>query len=873
MELFNESENLQTFSQSQGFRPETAPDIAASIEREYNAYQNQLRFYEQSRSTNQSTKLANARREGEDLIALGQFSATAAKLGDAVVKKLNEQSEISDTYNALFGETGAPEIQDEDEILTEGEAQAEEVAGIAQRAEQQGGVDAGEVVRQRLGGLGQAATGDRTRAIQASTNYGAYLTAYLDSDATISVNGTAIPIRSAARSANPALRMAAMAQARQQFIKDFDLRSVSRRNLVRYLAPQVINSEASVGSALANQGTKERRAEEIQRVTGLAYEVGRTQLNTSTAQTNYEEIATQFYVSNTGLSRGQANEAAVKALIAGAVSTGNPDAIEALRGVKYNPNGGDEPSNTLGGRFGALIDQGIAEAKSGRKARQGAIKEELTANMWAQLAGVQDEAARGTIVENTALQLEASGLFQAAEDLRNDWDELSTPGGVERNEAIVADQIRSGSITSVSQLEEMRRRNEISRDGLKELTGLLSTESTSANPKDPSGKSIADDWKGRFSSTFTQAAGLKRDAYGNVVDTRRGERVLVGSGTARLIIGAAQRDINRAVNEFLQQNPGLNEGQKQAGIQRVLNDWWKDNVQTKGGKYYLQDILEQRAGTSRNRGKYSQEQRDRFATLVTDPDKISGFSAGSRQIVAQDFTSVINPGGDISTSDRQNFNPLRGDKVFSQLEIESAATDYSEGGVLNSDLIKTAQQLGMTPLAFLQQQLGAYGLKPVTVRTPGSPGGAGQVPSSASNASTGVEAAQALMAMGMPVRGAAMLAGNVEAESAMRGQRPYWVLDDGAGRNGGLLSWNRERLTAIEARFGRPVQQISNVEQLQYMMEEMKAKYPQAYRVFMSPYSTDRQLRNAAFRYIGWGIEGDRFINSNRIYSQLGGNS
>ena len=55
--------------------------------------------------------------------------------------------EIADTYNALFGEEGAPEIPDEDEVLTEGEAQATEVAGIAERAEQQAGTEAGEVVR------------------------------------------------------------------------------------------------------------------------------------------------------------------------------------------------------------------------------------------------------------------------------------------------------------------------------------------------------------------------------------------------------------------------------------------------------------------------------------------------------------------------------------------------------------------------------------------------------------------------------------------------------------------------------------------------------------------------------------------------------
>ena len=51
-----------------------------------------------------------------------------------------------------------------------------------------------------------------------------------------------------------------------------------------------------------------------------------------------------------------------------------------------------------------------------------------------------------------------------------------------------------------------------------------------------------------------------------------------------------------------------------------------------------------------------------------------------------------------------------------------------------------------------------------------------------------------LMRRGLPARGAAWLSGNIQAESAWMGQRKQWVLDDGAGRNGGILSWNRGRL-------------------------------------------------------------------------------
>ena len=151
--------------------------------------------------------------------------------------------------------------------------------------------------------------------------------------------------------------------------------------------------------------------------------------------------------------------------------------------------------------------------------------------------------------------------------------------------------------------------------------------------------------------------------------------------------------------------------------------------------------------------------------------------------------------------------------------------------------------------------------KDINQQTPGEnlgPGG---------NASDAVGGARLFMAEGFPMLAAAILAGNVQAESAWRGQRTPWVLNDGAGTNKGLISWNRSRITNAEKFLGKPLETASNGEQVKWIKEELR-QYG-LLDEFMDSKSTEAQLKKASYKYIGWGIEGDRWKQSSRILSAL----
>ena len=103
------------------------------------------------------------------------------------------------------------------------------------------------------------------------------------------------------------------------------------------------------------------------------------------------------------------------------------------------------------------------------------------------------------------------------------------------------------------------------------------------------------------------------------------------------------------------------------------------------------------------------------------------------------------------------------------------------------------------------------------------------------------EGMRELRSLGFPTRGAAYLSSAIMHESNWHGTRQWGeVAGDGTNRNGGLLSWaswagNSARLGAIERYFGRPITQITEPEQLQFMHHELRTHTPNRMQCLRTP--------------------------------------
>ena len=124
-------------------------------------------------------------------------------------------------------------------------------------------------------------------------------------------------------------------------------------------------------------------------------------------------------------------------------------------------------------------------------------------------------------------------------------------------------------------------------------------------------------------------------------------------------------------------------------------------------------------------------------------------------------------------------------------------------------------------------------------------------------------------------KGAAYLAGNIQQESGWDGMRSWGqVLGDGTSRNGGLVSWASwegasARLGKIEDHYGKKIDEITEREQLVWMLKEMKQDYPSAYSVFTNPKATVEDLKKASMSYWGYGHEGSRFRYAEKIHQEM----
>jgi murein DD-endopeptidase MepM/ murein hydrolase activator NlpD len=215
-----------------------------------------------------------------------------------------------------------------------------------------------------------------------------------------------------------------------------------------------------------------------------------------------------------------------------------------------------------------------------------------------------------------------------------------------------------------------------------------------------------------------------------------------------------------------------------------------------------------------------------LGAVLTNLVTLDIFDTSNR--VESAFTDLQNTFSDLQTGIRDGINSVT--TPLGQMPGETAAG-------FGDDLTSAPEQVGA-------------GERTGTVTTSGG-GGGGENPKDLKSG------AQLLMRKGFSEKGAAYLAGNIQQESGWNAMRKPWVLNDGAGTNKGLISWNRTRITAAEKFLGKPLETASSSEQIDWIKEEMK-QYG-VLKTFQDKNASDEQLKKSSYGYIGWGDLGERW--------------
>ena len=197
------------------------------------------------------------------------------------------------------------------------------------------------------------------------------------------------------------------------------------------------------------------------------------------------------------------------------------------------------------------------------------------------------------------------------------------------------------------------------------------------------------------------------------------------------------------------------------------------------------------------------------------------------------------------------------DFFFSADRLKTLTDRFLTDGTFSDELKTLSKTLGYTPKAFLNAQLRSRGLPSLKHININSKTDQTVEPNLSD---INFKFKHLTSELGLPWEGGAYLAANLNAENGEVGEK-------------GLISWapwhnTDARVAAIEKHFGKSVDQITEAEQVSYILVEMEKNYPEAYRIFKNPRSSKADLRKASALYFGYEDPGIRYNYADSLIKQ-----
>ena len=826
----NYQQGFQGSAQSAQFAPIRAVDLS---ERE------KQRGREKVAEVEVMAKAANRQYElDKQIIAFqGAEKAGRAKIaGQAVQSLLSLSKTAMGTFAALEKEN--ERMAEEDALLAsvgygEDASIQENPAAVQETAEAEEGIRADATGRAQVAQEYAAAGGTNNQSVANALQQ----TSLYNTLASVQGNGYAAmgqhqPFLDAVITAVPEAEMprtAAEAQSlvramNAKFLSSIGFKGMSRAQKVK-LARTMAANNANTVSHLTTAGIKAQQAENLSMAHNFVSQVGESGVDVNEMRSKVSERYALGNLGFTGYSRGS-NEAALKALLAKAQADGNTPLIRQLREVEMVPG---NKGTRLGGQFDHLFD------------------------------AAEKDTRRVAIQDYNLLQSEAA--VEQKKSIQFFYDN-PTP----ENRKAAVDRLQA--IGTEDALKEATRLTQfgLGYDPKKKFELLEMQQSGQEIPDDllrnllDSGTINSDEFK-QFATTSEQSVAAKNvDQY--LKDMGTGLKVsMQGQASATDLSPAVRAQLNVRYEAF------------EDDLRRSILAEVKLNPGIANDKTELARIVEQKSQYLLQQPQYKLHRDTTKNQWVFAGDMNAGKNLASITVSpgVQDFTSLtpdqITNGLKVP---RSEMDPTK-DRFLDEYQLKTDVNAILKGEPTSARTNVLAKMLGLSPQAFVQSQMDVMGLPSLRSmkREQEKPQ---QVSSNAFDIKSAPEGMKLLeQEFGFPRLGAAYLAGNIQQESGWHGLRQWGqVAGDGTNRNGGLVSWaswadDSARLGAIERYYGKNIAQISEIDQLKYMVHEMKRRNPNAYRTFMNPNASEAALRRASYQYWGFGHEGGRYAYANNL--------
>lgn len=865
--FYNKQQTQTSFRQttpSVGFSPIQAANEAAGIAEETKRNVEDLKTLGRAQrrqsdlnsgvlKAKQTIEQANLEASQKTLEGIMSLSQTALQGYELYTKEQEERRQDEEAMSFLLGD-GTGSIVDEEgnatvtpQVAAGAEASQEEQnnAVVSETAIQQS-VDGDQVlaedVRQPSADAHSAARSRSLTVSQATVQVTPYLSEFAQSDTLIQrPDGTTFRANEAKDSSDLSL---VLQLGLRQFVQENGLTGGDVRALRDQFLPVAQNAMVQVQSQRMGQIQTANQNARVE----VAFETASATIQTGEYDINqvWTDLASDYW--NSGKFNGDraaANEAALRALVQIAVNQGDEALLEALRDTpKFtHENGTAGPRLSQNPAYEALIQKGIDDIRNNewrdhtqtQRDQQIELEQAQAAHQQALLdADGNPEAIRAANEELRDRTLEIGG--PRAREIYT----TITRQGLNYNPLVygeLADATAQGDPPTRNDIQDLEERGVITPEEAKSLRQQAGiTDDVAVSVTKPYDRIISQSVKGAINAQLADKGILPSGEL---------------KGALAPVAADVELQVRRQLAAWMEQNPDASQSQVNEQVALLVQATRKDNGvlstlsinsdgEVEGYTYGDPTRVERATTTVTTNPNTGQEARvltalttTELTRLQTDANKDNDLDAyNDRLLTGEEFEAATIA----IANNKPNEIPPRVRRMAELLNMTPKNLIYAQGVGQNIDvsaLIEQAQQ-------------------------PEAAASAGTTdPNPNSEARKSNRYLQTVL--GVPRRGAAYLTGNIMQESAWDGQRTPWVLDDGAGTNKGLISWNRDRITRIEGWSGKPIEQMTNREQMQAMMWEMENYYPAAYRVFMNPNATDAQLRRASFQYWGYGEEGARY--------------
>ena len=696
------------------------------------------------------------------------------------------------------------------------------------------------------------------------------------------------------------------------FIKERGLQYATKRNFVGILNETLFATEAAQNNnTLTANITRKQKDNVAAAQSNIVNEI----LRGAPLQDTWNQQTEQLYFQETGLSRREANEKFMDAVVQAALIKGGQAGIDILDnslGILQRPG---VAGTEVGFTDGALKVQKAKELlqsnmeKSGKQKVQGIYQNANNIDY-----SLPDEQNIESLNQAAAQIRATPNGGQTAQALADQLERKAVQigmGGVDQkiSDKMLIDNITAGVDYSPEDLDKLLAKGYNSGAKIAEARKLIADKKL---PSTSTSRLFINNSVTDYSTSLARGTGLTFTLKDNQV-VMEGTSKLTGiskeqlKGTVRTLNTQMN---NLAVDVYNSLPTSMDEKEKDQIVKRELREWYQQNVASATGAYNFDALkhIDWKATRSLKDLKFNkgiertgsgQGQELKPVVLATPPEQQAARDAVEKMQIytptriaaipaeklrAQNldvlepvlwYETEFVPGQNVTPEMKATASLQRGDVFFPLTETAQALQQYTENGTYPMYITKTADQLGKSPLALLTSQAIAYQrsgelenfdigqLQPYknpTKRPVSEQVSAGEGGSEGEQQLTPYEGMQALMAapFAFPARGAAYLSGNINTESLWDFQQDPW--DDVGERAGGGISWRGQRLRDLEKYYGRPVQEINTFDQLRYMVKEMTDPnapwFYKAYEIFTDPKAMRRELIYASKLYWGYGVEG-----------------